>query len=262
IFHEMAHRIYDSENIDFQKKFEIFFKQNTKASEESTSELLNGNLLNEAMATALGNGIAYKQFTGNLDPSNWYNDFAINALGKAIYPKIENYLDQKKKIDEDFVDYVLVKYNEILPRELKKLQVLFKNILITADEKIIHSDDIIEILSSHVGYLNPTYSSPFDHPYSIEGFKTLPATRNILLVLSSSEFNRLKSINSIFPEIQNWEKIYFDLNKKTEWVFKGTADNKRIFYIFNVSSKENMLKLLTKLQQSDKLEEKEFLISI
>ena len=109
IFHEICHGLYESQDREFQKEFEKYF-----TGSESEYASYAYQYINEALATALGNGLAYMKAAGKPDGGSWYNDDYINGFAKGIYPMVESYFHNEKPIDRNFVNYVILKYKEVV----------------------------------------------------------------------------------------------------------------------------------------------------
>lgn len=62
VFHELCHAIYDSQNQEMQKYLSEWFRKS-----ESAFGLIAYQWINEALATALGNGWAYERAKGQID---------------------------------------------------------------------------------------------------------------------------------------------------------------------------------------------------
>src|SRR5690606_2672055 len=84
-------------------------------------------LINEALATALGNGYVYEKLSGKPDTTEWYNVKYVNLMAKRIYPLVSEYLSQKKTIDKRFVDEYIAVYDRHFSAWTQELDNLFTN---------------------------------------------------------------------------------------------------------------------------------------
>lgn len=116
IVHELCHTIYDSQNRDTQKELESLFFKNKAANAKDAYYLLD-----EALASAIGNAYIMKKMTGTLPTGAWYEEADIDAFAKALYKGVEIYLDQNKKIDADFVERAIQAHAKLKPKKKKDL---------------------------------------------------------------------------------------------------------------------------------------------
>lgn len=110
VFHELAHLLYANQPIEFQANLEKNFLEH-----DSFHKAYGYQLLNESLATAIGNGWFYKETKGQLDTRDWYHSPFINQQGQSIYPLLAEYLEQGKAIDENFVGKYLKQYAKNFP---------------------------------------------------------------------------------------------------------------------------------------------------
>src|SRR5690606_20735626 len=127
---EIYHNIYDGQPLELKQKIQFWFKNNN--SQNSQYALL---LLNEALATALGNGYVYEQLNGKPDESDWYNMKYINLMAKQMYPLVKEYISQKKSMDENFVDQYIALYDNHFSDWINELDNLFSNRFVIADNR-------------------------------------------------------------------------------------------------------------------------------
>jgi len=99
-----------------KNKLEADFKQNP-----SKSSIYAYLLLNEVLATALGNGYVFENLNGKLDTTEWYNWQYINLMAKQIYPTVLEYIKQKKPIDKKFIDTYIKLYEQNYPNWINEL---------------------------------------------------------------------------------------------------------------------------------------------
>ena len=98
LMHEIYHNIYDGQSLELKLQIQSWFNNNS--SKNSQYAYL---LLNEALATALGNGYVYEQLNGKTDNTDWYNVKYINLMAKQVYPLVKEYITLQKPIDKNFI---------------------------------------------------------------------------------------------------------------------------------------------------------------
>lgn len=92
-FHELCHTMYAEQPPQTQFRLEGFFLPRNKKNTPDYSHAMAYLWLDEALATALGNGYFYKEQTNTLDPEPWYDDGIINRYAKAIYPIVNTWME-------------------------------------------------------------------------------------------------------------------------------------------------------------------------
>ncbi|MDA9793095.1 hypothetical protein N9B72_00785, partial [Bacteriovoracaceae bacterium] len=111
IFHEICHSIYASQSEEFKLYLEGLFSKN-----KSIYAPFAYQYFNEAMATAIGNGLAYSQAAGNMDTGEWYENDYINKYSKALFEKVRIYFNSQRTIDRYLVDHSIKQFEKIFPK--------------------------------------------------------------------------------------------------------------------------------------------------
>ena len=150
MLHEIFHIGYDSQPISMKTMLKSWFS-NTNSTNSQYAFLV----LNEVLATCLGNGYAFEKLTGHEDKDDWYYVKYVNLLAKEIYPLVNSYLTQGRTIDEEFVKTYIGIYDSKFSGWNKELD----NIM---TYRAILCDDI-----------NDTRYFRSNYPYTIH--KTIPA---------------------------------------------------------------------------------------
>lgn len=193
LMHEIYHNIYDGQSLALKQDIRSWFANNT--SPNSQYALL---LLNETLATALGNGHVHEQLNGKPNEGIWYNMKYINLMAKQMYPLVKQYLAEKRTMDKDFVDRYIALYDKHFPDWTKELDNLFSNRFVIADN---HED----LAFFNKNYRFPGFSMssvPLDQ-YALGKMRETPITK--VIVISSDHKNRLQLVKSTFPELKKWK---------------------------------------------------------
>lgn len=180
LFHELCHSVYESQSLDFQKELRAWFlKENHRFGR------LAYGYLNEALATALGNGWAVKRATGVLDSGSWYAHKKINGFAKAIYDRVEVYVDAGRRIDQEFVSDAIESFASRFPRAIYSYDANFERVVLftggTVDRSFLkHS------LRRFFRVASISDHSPIDDPQSLEALSSRDQTV-VVLVLESEK---------------------------------------------------------------------------
>jgi len=190
MLHEIFHIGYDSQPISLKENLKAWFKD-TQSSNSQYAFLL----LNEVLATALGNGYAYEKLKNQLDQEDWYYTKYVNLLAKEIYPVITSYLGNGKTIDEEFVKTYLEIYDSKFSGWSKELD----NIL---TYRAILSDDIDDTRYFRRNYpytIHKTISAVTLN--GIEELKKQPITK--VIIISDRHREKLRLIKNNFIELRD-----------------------------------------------------------
>jgi hypothetical protein len=91
-------------------------------------------LLNESLATALGNGYVFTKLRGKENSGNWYRNRFINLMAKEIYPIVTEYLASGRAMDKTFVDRYIQTYDTRFPEFLVDLEHVLLGRYVLADD--------------------------------------------------------------------------------------------------------------------------------
>jgi hypothetical protein len=225
LMHEIYHILYDEQSAEFKWELKKWFDENP--SKNNQYALL---LLNESLATALGNGYVYERINLEIDSADWYNVKYINLMAKAIYPMLQEYLAYAKPIDKEFVDRYIHIYDTQFSQWTKELENLF-----TYRYFITNREEDNYYFKKNFPYVN---SSHFESPITIGSFermKEVPITK--IIAVSSDHKMQLEMIKQQFPELSKWK-----FNSKLEFVHAiDLADNTKLFIVNMLQSDMNEL---------------------
>ena len=222
--HEMSHVLFEEQPLSLQQKLDSCFTDTITPYTKFAYHYID-----EALATALGNGYAYKDLAGEIDSSEWYNDFYINAYAKALYPLIEQYVNDKKQIDKAFVLNAIEFFKQTFPNA----QYDFEPLLMTTD--IYFEDDstqIINDIESSLHNMFRIYSSntsiPMNDKVSLDMMKQSKETQ--VIIIHKNQLQNLAKLKLIFknlvtlPPNKNMLVSFLDKNKRAVVII--VAENK------------------------------------
>ncbi|KFF04629.1 hypothetical protein [Flavobacterium reichenbachii] len=193
MLHETYHIIYDEQSLKVKTEINNYFKAN-KSKCSNYAYLL----MNEVLATALGNGYVYAALDGKIDSRDWYYKKYINLMAKQIYPLVKEYIDQKKSIDQNFIDNYIKSYEVNFPNWINELD----NIM-TYRYVISENENDLKVINKMFRYRSKTEYENKITENSIEKMQQTPLTKVIVISKNSNEI--LKLLKHKFSELKNWK---------------------------------------------------------
>ncbi len=109
LFHELCHSLYEAQTAAFQVEWEGWFRSGRSESADPAY-----GLINEALATALGNGWAQEK-AGKARSGSWYDNAYIDKYAKEIYPLVKAYVEVPKPVDKEFVQKAIAAFDKAVP---------------------------------------------------------------------------------------------------------------------------------------------------
>lgn len=216
LMHEIYHILYDEQSLDFKLLINKWFNQNS--SKNSQYAYL---LLNEVLATAVGNGYVFEQLNGELSEKDWYYVKYINQMAKKIYPKVKEYLNHKKPLDKDFIDAYISIYDMHFSDWISELDNLLTYRYIIADNPKDFNFFLKNYPRTSVSYMDDNLSLS-----GLEQMKERPVTKVILVTKENSK--KLRLVKSTFSELKNW-----GYNPEKEFVYTQNLKDRTKLIIIN-----------------------------
>ena len=193
MIHEIFHILYDEESIEFKKRIEAAFIKNP--SPNSRYAYL---LLNEALATSLGNGYVYGQLKGVEDTAAWYRRQYTNLMAKKIYPLVKAYISAGKSLDEDFIGQYIQLFDQNFVGWLKKKD------FIMADRYVISDNaNNFDAIDQAYPYSSMSAYDPEVSTNSIEKMNRAPITK--IVIVSKNNSGELALVKKQFKELKDWQ---------------------------------------------------------
>lgn len=196
IIHEMCHILYDEQTPERQHQIDEWFSKSN-----SPYAALAYKFIDEAIASAIGNGWAYEKIHGEMDTSPWYTNKYVDKFSHTIFPLAKEYLESKKSIDKEFVDKSIQLFEDAFPNVHNETKLLMSEIQLYSntsniDEKNQISKSIRKIFSISSMW---TYI-PMD---SDESKKSLnrKATTKVFVVNSNKDLNIIESLDKSFATL-------------------------------------------------------------
>ncbi|MES2627354.1 MAG: hypothetical protein V4616_00165, partial [Bacteroidota bacterium] len=215
VLHEVCHLLYREQSPELQNRFEQWF-----LTAKPSSRLLAYQLVDEALATALGNGWIYESIAGKSDTADWYNDPYIDKFAKNAYPVIREYVSHGGTIDPALVNSLCAVYDRIFPGADHDLNTLFSNLRIVADLNDTVVPVVFPALFRNFRVSGAGLSSPLDEK-NLDDLSTHLATRVILITSDNKaawEFVKKKVKDLQGLKTGDMNRNYFQLLQSTEGV--------------------------------------------
>lgn len=163
LVHELAHSLYEEQPLETKLALErLFLAPGTPLARATYATI------NEALATAIGNGLAAER-AGKPLAGSWYDDPAVDGLARELFPLVKRYLDEDRAIDGPFVEAAIAGMGKRFPDAERWPRFLFSNLhLITAPG--IDSREVERQLGTVVRFRSLQRSSPHTHPKTLEQY--------------------------------------------------------------------------------------------
>lgn len=234
--HEMCHVLYENQSKEIQITIDNYFNQNKSIYSKQAYTYIN-----EALATVLGNGFAIKEMNGKLDKNDWYADKTINDFAKAIYPMVENYLNENKSIDKEFVDNAIQLFSEKFPKSIYDYaQSLNRTISYTEDFEEL---ELVNQLSNYFTISSLDLVTPIIQKNISE---KIINNSNQFFIIDKNQNETLLKLSEYFPEIKD---IKFE-NKLLNLSFIDSKNRTIVILVLNNKSELN--------SELKKMKEKQF----
>ena len=195
--HEMSHVLYEEQPLLLQQQLDSLFTDSITPYKKFAYHYID-----EALATALGNGYAYKELAGEIDSAEWYSDFYINAYAKAIYPLTENYLNENKQIDKTFILKAIELFKQTFPNALYD----YEPLLMTSD--IYFEDDTTKEINELEFTLHNIFriyhsntSIPITDKLSLHNLKSSKETQ--VIIIHKNQLQNLAKLKLVFKNLVN-----------------------------------------------------------
>lgn len=215
MLHEIFHMLYDEQSLQVKKNIEKWFNES-----ESPGAQYAYLLLNEALATSLGNGYVYEQLTGATDTDDWYYTPYINKIAKKIYPVVKQYAIAKKPIDKKFVEAYIAAY-DTFPGWKNEVNHIFTYRAIVTDD-----ENDLDYFAQHYRHASiQDYEIPLTS-IALSKLKDKPVTR--FIIISGDNQKKLKMITDAFPDLKKYK-----LKASKEFVQKHRMPDKTWLIVVN-----------------------------
>ncbi|MBI3520815.1 MAG: hypothetical protein HY062_15870 [Bacteroidetes bacterium] len=222
--HEMSHVLFEEQPLLLQQQLDSTFTDSITPFTKFAYHYID-----EALATALGNGYAYKELAGESDSSEWYNDIYINAYAKAIFPLVEEYVNNKQQIDKAFIIKAMVLFEQTFPKALYDFDpLLMTSDIYFEDDVTKEIDDMEAVLHSAFRIYSSNMSIPINDKLSLDNIKHSKETQ--IIIIHKNQAQILAKLKLIFKNLatvplqKNMVISFLDKNKRA--IIIVVAENK------------------------------------
>lgn len=229
MLHETYHIIYDEQSLETKTEIANWFKENKSKNSNYAYQLLN-----EVLATALGNGYVYEKLAGKVDANDWYYHPYIDLMAKKVYPLVKEYVIQKKPMDKNFIEKYIKIYDDNFPNWINELENIMAYRYVITENR-----DDFNIISKIFWYRSYEENETEITESSIAKMQTKPLTK--LIIVSKKNNQKLDLVKKQFPELKNWR-----FNSNDDFAYKTILNDKSQLIILNQKKLklEELIKLI------------------
>lgn len=242
IIHEMCHILFDEQPLHLQNKIDRWFTES-----QSSFSKLAYSYIDEGLATAIGNGWAYREIHGEIDTMEWYNNEYINGFGHALFDGVSEYLAQGKTIDEAFINNAITLFGKTFPKSNSNIATLLNEVRIYANaEEKKDIDKIFGNLRNHFQIRSAWLSTPISDPKSVETFYEKQITK--LFIIDHNNENTIQFLKEKY-------KLTKEFPHSKSFIFNHKDEvNQSTIFIINFTKLEDLNPLLTELKEMEFVE--------
>lgn len=216
MFHEIFHILYDDESMAFQKDLQTW-----RLSNPSKNSHYAFTLLNESLATSLGNGYVYAKLNGKENDANWYGRKYISQMAKKIYPMVKDYVENGRAIDKEFLDNYVKIYDDNFSSWLLELDNIMPGRYVLSD----NAEDF-KVIDRKFPYRPSSEYLEGISMSSIEKLAKTPTTR--IIFVSKDNKKKLEMIKQNFAELKGWKP-----DAKTDFTYSVLLNDKAYLIVIN-----------------------------
>lgn len=227
IFHEFCHALYEGQSLEIQKEIDNFY-----LNQDNPYAIFVYRYLNEALATAWGNGWYYESLHGVVSAKSWYTVSYIDGLAKAFLPLIKSYVNAAKPLDKEFMLKTLKLAKNSYPTGPREVDTNFISLRLTIDVEKITSQNLKKILKSNFR-INSLYTS------SESDTQCLPlswnnSVGNFLLITTKKEnglsyLKQLTDFSEIKSRVKYLDNFAITIPYQSKYVIWINIENEKKF---------------------------------
>lgn len=151
VVHEICHSLHENQSGRLETDLD------TRLLRTSPALAVYGRLaLDEALATAIGNAWAVRRLSGIAASLPWYDNWHIQAYAAALYPLVDDYLEQRKTLDQAFLEQALIIYRSAIGDRMWQYDNLFAHVAVLSDRAIRDDEaeegSVVARFADHIDY--------------------------------------------------------------------------------------------------------------
>jgi len=202
--------------------------------------------IDEALATACGNGWAYKVLAGHEDRTEWYANDYINKYAHAIYPMVTEYVENGKQLDSAFIEKAIIAFEEKFPGAAYDYQNLMSRInLYTDAENSVQYNTVLSSINKHFKVTGCWGSYPISDPQTLDMISQAKNTQ--VFVIHTNHDKNFELLKARFPQLK-------DIKAAETGVISFMDDRKRPVIIINVKGIDTVERGVRVLAQNKKMD--------
>lgn len=238
--HEIGHVLYEEQPLALQWKLDSAFMESA-----SMSMPYAYGYIDEALATACGNGWMYEFLTGKPEEGAWYNNEYIDKYAHALYPLVKLYIENFKTIDRSFVKKAITIFEEQFPDAAYEFNNLFNQMNFYTDANSTEQYRSIKNTLNRYYRVSGCHSSyPIADPQSLDMANNSNGTQ--LFIIHTNRSQNFDALKRIFPELSS-------VNESEESIISFIDKQKRPVVILNVDSDTRIDAAFKKLTEMKKI---------
>lgn len=249
IFHEFCHALYEGQSREKKEEIDDFY-----INHPDPHSIFVYRYLNEALATAWGNGWYHEVLNGQRSQKSWYSVNYVDELAKAYFPLIQSSVESKKTLDKAFMERTIEIAKKTFPNGPREIAPNFMAIRLLTDHPGINFNSLKKELRSNFRIQSFKYSSQVEKQEWEELMKT--SLNNSMLVTSRK--------NHVFKRIGKKTTIlHFEakIRNKKDFVLIIPFHRNYLFWV-NLDNQASFMKLIRKINDLPLLPEEPTLLSV
>lgn len=249
IFHEFCHALYEGQSKETKEEIDNFYLNHS-----DPHSIFVYRYLNEALATAWGNGWYNETQYGQLSQKSWYAVNYIDELAKAYLPLIKFSIENGKTLDNTFMGKTIEYAKKTFPNGPREIPPNFMAIRLLVDHQNFDLNSFKKELKTHFRIQSLKHSSPVDGQ---EWNNLTGAGLSNVVLITSSKNDVLKRIGRKTNILSFRKKV---LEKKDFLII--VPQNKNYLFWISMDNQASFSKLLKKIKELPLLPERPTFISI
>lgn len=170
VFHEFCHALWKHKSALSERMIRRAIDEHPLPA----AAAMAGGLLDEAIATAFGNGwFRYHQYGEEALKGQWYADEMVSSFGKLVYPLVVEYIEQGRVIDENFVRFALARFVWKHGETVDDPSTIMRSFIAFSDRGSIGAATALRVLSQRFGSTQNLAAEPIGHPRLLRRYREL-----------------------------------------------------------------------------------------
>ncbi len=239
IVHELCHSLHAEQDPAFQHQLDGWF-----TAHDSPHAKIAYQYIDEALATAIGQGWSYQKVSGKKSEKSWYAHRQTDQYARALFPVVSRYFDTGNTLDAPFVKEAVAIFAKEFPEAPREFENLFRELTIITDGKDFDAREIGNSFREKMRIPSLRRCSPLDKPEAVQCINEF-TNATVLIIVSEAEKAQLNELAKGFPPVKTHLQALTS-SAKNVMVGGFTADNKP-FVLVKLSDKSQLKAFIEKL---------------